>query len=303
MRRREKTHGKRSHTSYILAPKMRLIRTKSDFPFNLSQSIALVLVLMSFPLFRTVNSQEESLPSDLYVPASNIAIMTIAKGDKYNLMGRLAHKNHAHFAEMNKVDYINAGHYTDDILPGQWFKIKALIDYLPMFKWIMWMDADSLVCGWDLNIFKFIGMADPLQDVVIGADLEGSIFNSGVFWIRNSTWSLNFLRRVLERGYLDPFTRYHPFFEQLAMQDLFRNSPEIRRHFLVIPNSMRHEFNSYIIDNSYRRPGMKVLHDAGCRLRLDAQMCQLWYRSYYCMCTHDRDSDPECATDKVIQMT
>ena len=265
-----------------------------------SGTVLLLLTVAWLVPLHASTANGASPPSDRYSPTSNVAVMTIAKGDKYDLMGRLAHKNHAHFAELNKLDYIDAGHYTDDILPGQWFKIKALIDYLPLLKWIMWMDADSLVCGWDLNVYKFIAMADPLQDVIIGADLEGSIFNSGVFWIRNSTWSLNFLRRVLQRGYLDPQTRYHPFFEQLAMQWHFANSPEVRRHFLVIPNSMRHEFNSYVVDNSFRRPGMKVLHDAGCRLRMDAQLCQLWFRSYYCMCTHDKEGDPECASDRIV---
>jgi len=221
--------------------------------------------------------------------SERIALMTIAKGERYATMTLLAHRNHEHFAALNGFEYISPDD-EDGVLPGAWWKIKALLTHLPHYDWIMWMDADTVVCNWDLDARNYTRTP---ADLVLSADILGSKFNTGVFWIRNCDWSLDFLGRTLAIGYGDPGVRHHGWYEQLAMQRLYDANPDDASHFYIIPNERRHEFNGYVLDDSFRRSGMGIIHDAGCRFRMDAHTCQRYYRAYYCMCLPPGKKDDE----------
>jgi len=249
------------------------------------------LLLLLLPVF----SLHHCLAAALTAADIKLGIVTLASGSSYNLMGRLAHKNHGRFAQLHGFDYIaaNDSAYMDPRLPGAWWKCYALQDLLSGYDWLLWMDADTLFCDAQLDLLSYIQEAPPEADMIVAQDIPPSLFNTGVFWMRNSEWSRSFLQRTLARGLLDERVRNHGYYEQLAMQIMYKKSPAVRKKIYVIPDRRRHEFNGYVVDNSFRRQGMGILHDAGCRFRIDAQECQRWYRSYYCMCLPLAD-DSDC---------
>ncbi len=224
-----------------------------------------------------------------------LGIVSLASGSNYNLMGKLSHRNHARFAELHGLQYIAANNtkYIDPRLPAQWWKCHIMIDWLPQFDWLLWIDADALFCDPELDLLSYIREAPSGTELIAAQDIDASLFNTGVFWLRNSSWSLHFMERVLARGLADSRIRNHGFYEQLAMQLFYRKSPTVRKKIFVIPNRRRHEINGFVIDGSFRRPGMGVLHNAGCRFRMDAQECQRWHHAFYCMCLNE-PGDIDC---------
>jgi hypothetical protein len=164
------------------------------------------------------------------------------------------------------------GQMIDRSRPAAWSKVLALRHYLPQFDWVLFMDTDTLVMNPEIRVESLI---DERYDVIISEDWSG--VNTGVFLMRNSTWSWWLLDEVWKQHQL--VSGNYPFeYEQRAFHFLLQTSvwrarglsrcesarattrekrthftnrprrypgaPEVRRHFKVIPQCA---LNSYML--------------------------------------------------------
>ncbi len=117
-----------------------------------------------------------------------------------------------------------------------WGKIKVVLDLLKegKYDWYVWFDDDIFITNPEISIGQIIKDCGPQVHFIIAAHktfpiLENDV-NSGVFMVRNSEWSRNFLQQVWERGDGQPGS----YMEQGAISELivtekYKNSPYIVR--------------------------------------------------------------------------
>jgi hypothetical protein len=107
--------------------------------------------------------------------------------------------------EDGRQDYCQRHGYTylcrhdpDPLRPPHWGKIQWLLEYLPAYDWICWLDADTLIERPETRLESFIEAAGE-KDIAIAFDRDVWVFNTGVFLVRHNPWVLDFLQRVWNR--------------------------------------------------------------------------------------------------------
>lgn len=180
--------------------------------------------------------------------------------------------------------------------PAAWSKIQAMRTHLPRFDYLCYFDADTLVMNPEVQLLDYAAQA-PDKDVFISEDLNG--LNTGVFMLRNSSWSQWFLREAWggkgseqehmalhehsRRGIAYPFEYEQRAFHYLFQTDVWTNrhlprytpsaptppgQADFWAHTLLLPQCA---LNSYMINpfnfrapaESQWIPGDFVVHMAG----------------------------------------
>ena len=155
---------------------------------------------------------------------------------KYEVLGRLAIENRRRYCERHGYDFISDVAVARD-RPACWAKIPALLDALATHEWVLWADSDTLIfesarpfdefCDFRYDMvvqshaefFRFVGV--PVEQ-----GLARMPINTGVFLLRNSDWSRDFLRRAYQQTtYVSHGDVWDGVGEQEAMIALLRQSP------------------------------------------------------------------------------
>lgn len=74
-----------------------------------------------------------------------------------------------------------------------WDKVYFTHQILPNYDYVLYLDADTLLTNPDIKIEDFIAL-HPDKDLLISDDCHG--LNVGVFIIKNTKWSLDYLEQV-----------------------------------------------------------------------------------------------------------
>jgi len=109
-------------------------------------------------------------------------------------------------------------------LPAPWSKLDALLEHLPRFDWLLYLDGDALIANPGVCLETFL---DEAYDLVLAEDWGG--YNTGAFLVRNSNASVDLLRAMaataagaLDLARREPwYAKTLPFeFEQRALHYL-----------------------------------------------------------------------------------
>ncbi len=155
-----------------------------------------------------------------------------------------------------------------------WFKIRRVLGLLPLYDWIFWTDADSLIMDQHVTVQNLIDcvvdrpaeillshnkapapvLVPPLKEVdYIVSDGECSPC-MGNFLIRNCQWSFDFLGRIWDNE--DHF--HGGLYDQGAQDDIFATDPEAMTHVKFLPKRiLTPGFHEY-------RKGDFMVHVSGC---------------------------------------
>eukprot|EP00523_Entomoneis_sp_CCMP467_P008274 CAMPEP_0168722934 /NCGR_PEP_ID=MMETSP0724-20121128/2854_1 /TAXON_ID=265536 /ORGANISM="Amphiprora sp., Strain CCMP467" /LENGTH=376 /DNA_ID=CAMNT_0008769623 /DNA_START=119 /DNA_END=1245 /DNA_ORIENTATION=+ len=150
----------------------------------------------------------------------------------------------------NKMDYARKHGYQmfdgseliDTSRPPAWSKILAVAHLMNQddCDWVMWADADTVFMNSDQKIENFLP-ADPTKHLLVGSD-NGGGYNSGVFLLRKSEWSRQFLSDWWDmRSFVRP-PGMALSGDNNAMKALLRDMPDFQEHVL---SPARCTFNSF----------------------------------------------------------
>lgn len=111
------------------------------------------------------------------------------------------------------------------------------------YDWLMWMDCDSIIVNQEKRIEDVIvKYASPATEILITEELLG--LSSANWIIRNSEWSLRFLRRAFEISNSEI-----PYFgDQDAIISLAIGDGVVKEHVTIIPQN---EINTYDALNAF----------------------------------------------------
>jgi hypothetical protein len=134
------------------------------------------------------------------------------------------------------------------IVDGLWSKEAALLAVLlhemakpedVRLRWLMWFDADTLVVNPLISVEAFLP-TNGLDGINLLVTEDWNGLNNGVFVLRVSAWSVNFLANILSYPSYKPDEDL-PFTEQSAMERMIRD-PRYAGASIYVPPRW---FNSY----------------------------------------------------------
>jgi predicted O-methyltransferase YrrM len=192
----------------------------------------------------------------VHLTAADIAVVTIAAGDGYKKKVELGIENKRIYCQQHGYDFIFCDESQDPSRHIYWSKILSVLRALenPSYKWIVWIDADTLVMNQGIPLEDFI---DEKYNFIISKDLNG--INAGIFFIKNCEWARSFLESVYAR--IDCISACWPEQQAIALQ---LENPSFSSLAKVVPQRL---FNSYAeelyqgLTVSYQ-PGDFILHFA-----------------------------------------
>jgi galactosyl transferase GMA12/MNN10 family len=185
-----------------------------------------------------------------------IAILSIAVGQEWNELKKITFANKGEYSDRWDYDFHYSEVTLDESRPIAWSKILLIEKYLPLYDWIFWSDADSLIMNFTISLDSFVSELTTQHDekIIIGEDYNG--INSGSFFIRNDEWSFNIINSIYQHI---PFTN-HPWWENAAFHYLYHGVVDMiigsknfaakymcenldnKKHFKVVSQRL---FNSY----------------------------------------------------------
>lgn len=164
---------------------------------------------------------------------------------KYDWLGRMAIADRDRYCARHGYDFVSEVPIAPD-RPACWAKIPAILNAFQTHEWVLWADSDALVVNRDQAVEVF---CDPTYDLImqthepyyrlVGIPIAEGIrrmpINSGVFLIRASDWSRDFLRRAYARTEFVSNTEvWNGIGEQEAMIALLHDRPEDLRRIKYV---------------------------------------------------------------------
>lgn len=123
-----------------------------------------------------------------------------------------------------------------------WGKIDVIQKVLPKYEWVFWLDMDAVVMNSEQTVEELLQrleINDSTHFVIVRPGTDKMI-NAGVFLIRNTPWSFQFLQEIQNQS---EWYRQGPSYEQGAMWDVMRREGFIQHtKFLDREN---HLFNTF----------------------------------------------------------
>lgn len=197
--------------------------------------------------------------------------------------------NRKSYCDKHSYTLLDSNHLLDTSRAASWSKLLALEYYFTKdsYDYLMYLDMDTLIMQPEIPLEKFIDASKRRFDVLLTSDSNG--INAGVFIMRNSPWTLWFLREAWNQDQLVPAKSPtgvpYPFrweqraFHYMTNSEVWQESKlptyptfmEIRSHFYILPQC---SFNSYLLhpfdwhanrDSSQYAPGDFLIHFAGKR--------------------------------------
>lgn len=145
-----------------------------------------------------------------------------------------------------------------------WGKVDAVEKVLPKYDWIFWMDMDAVIMNQEHSLFELLDdlrtrygndqAFDENIDLITAKPRGDPMLNAGVFFLRNTEWSRQFLRQVQQ---VTEWYNKRPAYEQGAMWQIMLK-PENQPHIYLLEND-DHTFNTF--PKRYQ-PGDFIVHFA-----------------------------------------
>jgi hypothetical protein len=155
----------------------------------------------------------------------------------------LTWKNKQDYAAKHGYPIFDGSFLLDTSRPPAWTKIKAVQHLLEHEEcdWVGWTDADTIIMNSEIAMESFLPAANTAHDLVVASD-NGGGYNSGVWFVRNTAWSKQFLQ---DWWNMNNFVRPPGFSlsgDNNALKALLRQMPEFDKHVL---SPARCTFNSF----------------------------------------------------------
>jgi galactosyl transferase GMA12/MNN10 family len=163
----------------------------------------------------------------------------------------------------NKQDYATKHGYilydesdqVDNQRPPGWSKIRAVRRLLleENCSWVFWMDADTIIMDSSRPLQTWIPKS-PSYHLVITKDLQEPQYNNGVWFLRNSPWSLQFLEDWWKlTSFVQPVGKPNSG-DQASMNALLRSRKEWgddTTHVAVPPQCSFNSFTKMVAHNEH----------------------------------------------------
>jgi hypothetical protein len=200
-----------------------------------------------------------------------IAVLTLAIGDAYKEKVHYAHLSKKIYCEKHSYDLIDDESVWDTERPISWSKICLLKKYLPLYDYVVWMDADAMITNMDHKLEDKIGWMEG-KDIMVVKPFP--IINLGVMFLRNSPNCMFMLDEI----YWETQFIFSGNWENDAFVHLCDNNVNNFGDFVEV-KSFAYEKDIQFFFAQWK-PCSFMMHLAGWRDRADALMSSIFKRFY-----------------------
>lgn len=198
--------------------------------------------------------------------ARTVGIVRYCSGTAFAGIANLSEHNslmysQTHGYNLYKVD-IDSFPLEPFVHPKSWVKVAYIYQLLSSSEdskldWVISIDCDALFH--DLHksfedLLLELGGDTKAINIIAATDLGIAPFNAGVLFVRNTPWSIQFLAKTLQRA-SENSTRYHGWWEQMAMMELFnQNANGEQDHIMITPTRSRINAFAHLndtVENTY----------------------------------------------------
>ena len=135
-------------------------------------------------------------------PRAKLAVLTVASTPPIGEYGRqkvhylteMSIENKRQHAAQKGFDLVVAQNLAHG-RTARWDKVMLLRRMLSQYKWVHWVDLDTLFMNMKRDPMAFL---DEQYDLHVAKDANG--LNTGSFYVKASPWSRDFLRKVWEHN-------------------------------------------------------------------------------------------------------
>jgi len=195
-----------------------------------------------------------------------VCMVAIAEGKYATEQGvallRESVENKRAYASFHGYDFhVNTRKTDNHTRPGAWEKIRLLQRLSPFYDWIVWIDADTIICNTSVRLPDIFlhSLTNKIREpsIIFSRDING--INLGVFAIRGrDKWVFT----LLELAWKQRQFIQHVWWEQAAVNWVLyeaRLMPHPEEHVGITPQAT---LNAYA--NTWK-PGDWIVHFAGTR--------------------------------------
>lgn len=185
-----------------------------------------------------------------------IGVCSLTIGDEYKKITKYGRKTKVLYCEKNGYDFFDEEDVVDTTRPLTWSKIKIIQRHLPSYDYIVWIDGDTLIMNDKIKLDNLINFDMKEKDIMIAQDY--TMINTGVMFIKNTEWTINFLNLVYNQT---DFIN-HSNHEQAAFSHILdKNIFDAKYHIKVLPLQEQNKINSYWY--TYQFNNCFILHFPG----------------------------------------
>lgn len=199
------------------------------------------------------------------------------------------------YCNINGYDFIESG-IIDTSRHVSWSRIKLIENLLnekennkDKYDWVMWVDADVVVTNKSIKIENIIENYGKIGMEVGGIDYDiimpkedccDYVINNGVFLIKNTEWSKNFLKKWYgQTQFLN-----QAWWDGSAFIHLYDNDPDVKMHTKLVKQRVMNSFvdaPSRAGQEGIWKDGDFIIHFAGYSNRDWLKMFAYWGEKNY----------------------
>jgi len=134
--------------------------------------------------------------------------------------------------------------YTDNRHPA-WERLPLLLEYIKYFDYLIWIDADAFFYKDAANIIDIINN-NKNYNFIFSNDVGDKNINTGIFIIKNSQYSIDFLNKWAYDEELYNNNRYSYWWDQGVLVDMFDNNVlDIQNNCVIFDYGYLQHFYDY----------------------------------------------------------
>lgn len=153
-----------------------------------------------------------------------------AHDPNYDHIGKYSHLNKTAYGLKQGYDVRLYTEFLDKERLGYWYKVIAVQKNLANYDWLLYLDSDALIMNDTIRLETLIDDNYDMIATEYGSPYPFPIL-SGQFLIKNSEWSMQFLKDWYDVG----DTRIQPGFDGGALIKLYTENEDIHKHIKIIP--------------------------------------------------------------------
>lgn len=179
--------------------------------------------------------------------------------DRIKTYGEINYNINKKYCEKYNLDLILSTHKELNNRHSAWERLPLLIDNISNYDYLIWIDADAFFYNDADNIVDIIN-ENPNVHFIFSNDFGNRNINTGVFIVKNSKYSVNFLTKWLYDEDLYVNNPYPGWWDQGVLIDMFnKNIFEIQQNSIHLDYGVLQHF----YDNDKVSNKTHVYHLAG----------------------------------------
>jgi hypothetical protein len=165
------------------------------------------------------------------------------------------------YCKKYNIDLIVSGEKTYTNRHAAWEKLPLVLKYIKEYDYVIWIDADAFFYK-DAKNIRTIIEENINQPFIFSNDKGNYNINSGVFIVKNTEYSINFLNKWAYDNRLYIKNSFPGWWEQGVLIDMFKqNILDIQSNNIYYPYGILQHFSIDPVESFMNKP--YVLHMAG----------------------------------------